>query len=134
ALDLMARNAEREIAYTTRTVRYMASGLPPIHDDFSELGREIERTGGGWTFDPGRADSVASLRATLEGLLAGEIDPAPRALAAVEFARSSCDPDRTIEPLDSFARAPRFREGKQAALLAFEARDRRLARLEADLR
>lgn len=134
ALDLMARNAEREIAYTTRTVRYMASGLPPIHDDFSELGREIERTGAGWSFDPARTDSVASLRATLEGLLSGEIDPAPRASAALEFARTTCDPDRTIERLDAFARAPRFRAGKQAALLAFEARDRRLARLEADLR
>ncbi|MBI3736085.1 hypothetical protein HY256_06195, partial [Candidatus Sumerlaeota bacterium] len=79
ALDLMKRNAERELAFTTRTVQYMACGLPVIHNNYSELAGWIQESGAGWTLDPNHGDS---LRRLLRGLLKGEIDPAPRAAAA----------------------------------------------------
>lgn len=130
ALDLMARNAERELAYTTRTVQYMACGLPVIHDNYSELGDLIERRGAGWSLDPADGEG---LRKLIRGLLTGEIDPAPQARAAHALVRDKLDWDKTIDPLDAFCRAPRERPGKTATQLAAESRDRRLAQAESEL-
>jgi hypothetical protein len=130
ALDLMARNAERELAFTTRTVVTLAAGLPVIHDNYSELGELIERAGAGWTFNP---DDRAQLSALLESLLSGELDVARQARAAHELVRRELDWTQTIGPLAAFCRRPRPRAGKTAARLAFEGRDRRLARTEREL-
>lgn len=130
ALDLMARNAERELAFTTRTVRYMASGLPVIHDDYSELGAMIARTGAGWTLDP---DDESGLRGLMRGLLEGRIDPSQRALGALGLVHEELDPDKTIEPLDEFCRSPRDRREKVGSRLKFEQRDRAIDRLQGEL-
>src|SRR5690606_28942268 len=41
ALDLMQRNPERELAYTTRTMVYLQCGLPVIYNDYSEISHLI---------------------------------------------------------------------------------------------
>jgi hypothetical protein len=131
ALDLMARNAERELAYTTRTVVYLAAGLPVIHDNYSELGDLIARHGAGWALDPEDQDGM---RALLTRILRGEESIAERAAAARRLAESELDWDRTAAPLAAWCRAPRHREGKVVARLAFEEQGHRLERLEAELR
>lgn len=131
ALDLMARNAEREIAFTTRTVQYMACGLPVIHDNYSELGEMIERTGAGWTFDPGETDR---LRALVRGILRDEVDVLGSRRAALALVQEELNADLTIEPLDRFCRAPCERAGKLRERLAFEERAVRSGKLEAELR
>jgi len=131
ALDLMARNPERELAYTTRTVVYLAQGLPVIHDNYSELGEVIRRGGAGWTLDPEDREALAGL---LEGLLLGRIDPAPQARAAHELAQRELNWLTTTEPLVRFCREPHFRAGKTATRLAFEETGRRLRQTEGELR
>ncbi|MCL5269908.1 MAG: hypothetical protein M1457_04980, partial [bacterium] len=130
ALDLMARNAERELAYTTRTVVYLAAGLPIIHDDYSELGSVIARAGAGWALDPADRPGLARL---LDAILAGREDLAVRAAAARRLVETELNWERTIAPLADFCRAPAFRPGKTVARLAFEERARRLAEVERTL-
>lgn len=123
ALDLMARNAERELAYTTRTVVYLAAGLPVLHDNYSELGGLIERAGAGWTFEP--ADR-AGVEHCLREILRGETDVAERAQAARHLVERDLHWDKTIEPLAEFCRHPRHRHEKTALRLGFEERSRAL--------
>ena len=130
ALDLLARNPEREIAFTTRTVVYLAAGLPVIHNHYSELGALIARAGAGWALDP---DDAEGLGALLRRVLSGEEPIATRAEAALEVVRGELNWERTIEPLARFCRAPAVRADKQAARLAFEERHRHLRRLEGEL-
>ena len=130
ALDLMARNAERELAFTTRTVQYMACGLPVIHDNYSELGELIAHHDAGWSLDPADSDG---LRALIRSLLHREIDPSAKARAAHRWVDERLDWDGTIAPLERFCAEPFVRDAKTATRLAFEDRDRRIARLEADL-
>lgn len=130
ALDLMARNTERELAVTSRTVQYLAAGLPVIYNDYSELSGAIGDAEAGWTLAP---DDDKALRDIVTGLLTGTIDPGPQAEAAYRLAGDRFDPARSIDELDGFCRSPLERPGKVAARLAFEERDRRLARAEADL-
>lgn len=131
ALDLMARNAERELAFTTRTVVYLAAGLPVIHDNYSELGELIEGAGAGWTLDPEDRQGLAQL---LGRLLRGELDPTARGRAAHELVARRLNWLQTIEPLARFCREPHPRAGKTSARLAFEERDRHLRRSEEELR
>lgn len=130
ALDLMARNAERELAFTTRTVVYLAAGLPVIHDNYSELGDLISKTGGGWAIDP--TDRMA-LRSHLIKILSGEYNLVARGHAALETVRDRLHWDRTAAPLVKWCRAPQFREGKMAGRLAFEELGRRVESLEKEL-
>jgi len=130
ALDLMRRNAERQLAFTTRTVQYLACGLPVVHDDYSELGELIARHGGGWTFSP---DDEGGVRRLIRGLLQGEIDPTRAGRAALDLVAERLDWEKTIAPLDAFCRQPRERPGKIGTALQFEAAPRRLAELEGRL-
>ncbi len=130
ALDLMERNAERELAFTSRTVQCMASGLPVIYNNYSELSGIIERAGAGWTFDPADMDG---LRKLLRGLLKGEIEPTAQSEAARKCVQEQLDWEKTISPLDQFCREPKYRDGKIAAQLDFETRDLLLARTKAEL-
>ena len=70
AIDLMQRNAERELAFTTRTVEYLWCGLPVIYNNYAELSGYIADYQAGWTLDPA--------------------DPAGKA------AKADCRPDRAL--------------------------------------
>jgi hypothetical protein len=129
-LDLMARNAERELAFTTRTVTCLAAGLPVIHDDYSELGGLIREAGAGWTLDP---DDRAGLRRLLDRILSGEEPVEGRGALARRLASERLDPLRTVGPLARWCADPRPREGKMGARLAFEEAPLRLARAEGAL-
>lgn len=130
ALDLMRRNAERELAFTTRTVVYLAAGLPVIHDNYSELGAAIARTGAGWSVDPDNRDGLAGL---LEHLIGGRLELGSHCHAALELLRSELDWEQTVEPLALFCHQPFLRKDKTATRLAFEERDRRLTEAETEL-
>lgn len=123
AFDLMEQNPERELAFTTRTMIYLACGLPVIYNDFSELSESIRSTGCGWTLSPG---DEAGLRLLCRRILAGEESVAPRREQAKEFARCHTW-DRTIAPLADFCAAPYIREGKARAMLRVESLDHQLS-------
>lgn len=128
ALDLMARNPERELAYTTRTVVYLHCGLPVLYNNYSELSGVIERHGAGWTLDP---DDEQGFRAAVRSVLDGSA-PLEAMRAGALAAAAAHDWTRVSGPLAEFCAAPRFREGKTAAVLAHEAQARELREVRAE--
>jgi hypothetical protein len=131
ALDLMARNPERELAHATRTVVYLWAGLPVIHGDFDELAPLIAASNAGWVLEP--SDSVG-LRDVIHQILEHPEIVAERGANAQRLVRERLTWDRTIAPLAAWCRAPRRRDGKLALSLAFESKDREIARLTGENR
>lgn len=109
AIDLMARNAEREIAFTSRTVVYLACGLPVVHDNYSELSGLIEQYDAGWCLDPEDAQAAKALFARL---LDDPAEAERRRENARRLVRERLTWDRTIEPLARWCADPRPREKK----------------------
>ena len=106
AIDLMRRNPERELAFTTRTVEYLWCGLPVIYNDYGELAEYIRDFNAGWTVDP-------EDRAALARVLAEIIDHpeviAERSAGAQRLVRERLAWNTTIAPLDHFVRHPAMR-------------------------
>lgn len=111
AIDLMARNAEREVAFPTRTVTYLWAGLPVIHNNYDELADPIETSRAGWTFDPADQGSVEKL---IVRLLGHREDVERRSRNAQDLVRRSYTWDRTIEPLAAWCARPDYRADKKA--------------------
>ncbi|HEX5502065.1 MAG TPA: glycosyltransferase family 4 protein, partial [Thermomicrobiales bacterium] len=103
AIDLFARNAERELAFNTRTVDYLAAGLPVLYGDYAELAGPLAAYGAGLLVAP---DDPAAIAAALERALD---DPAHLAALGAN-ARRLVDErltwDRTITPLAAWCAAP----------------------------
>jgi hypothetical protein len=121
ALDLMERNPERELAFTTRTMIYMHCGLPVIYNDYSELSDIIRQADAGWTLNP---SDESGFRELIRALLKRELpldDFRPRAMRL----SAMYDWTTTAGPLAEFCRAPTVRPGKVEFALAYE--HRRLA-------
>ncbi|HSN76944.1 MAG TPA: glycosyltransferase [Anaerolineae bacterium] len=103
AVDLMARNPERELAFTTRTVEYLWCGLPVLYNDYAELANYIRAYDAGWTVDPLDADAIRAVLATIID------DPAAltrKSENARRLVRECLSWDRTVGPLDAFCRQP----------------------------
>jgi hypothetical protein len=128
ALDLMAFNPERELAFTTRTMFYLYCGLPVIYNSYSELSQVIREKKCGWTI---AEDDEQAFRTVVRNILNGKADiktPAENAkTAAREF-----DWQKTIEPLAQFCASPCIRSGKNGQLVRHEAmlRENETLRLE----
>lgn len=106
AIDLMQRNAERELAFTTRTVEYLWCGLPVIYNDYAELAEYIIHYQAGWCINP--ADSNA-IRSVIEQILDNPNDVAERSRNAQRLVKDHLTWDRSIEPLDQFCQNPHKR-------------------------
>jgi glycosyltransferase involved in cell wall biosynthesis len=105
AVDLMLRNRERELAFTTRTVVYLWCGLPVIYNDYSELSTLIDEYDAGWTVDPGD-------RAAIRAAVAEAFDPELRerkSANARQLVSERLVWDATIAPLDAFVRRATMR-------------------------
>ena len=113
AIDLMQRNAERELAFTTRTVEYLWCGLPVIYNNYAELSSYIADYQAGWTLDPA---NPAGLRRVLDEMLDDPAMLETRSRNAQRLVRERLTWDRTIAPLDAFCRQPRKREKGQPLL------------------
>lgn len=103
AVDLMERNAERELAFTTRTVEYLWCGLPVIYNDYSELSSYINGYKAGWTLSP---EDKEGLKKVIEEIL---LYPERVKRLSFEAQRLVCDKftwDKTIEPLHRFCLSP----------------------------
>lgn len=108
AIDVMARNPERELAFTTRTVEYLWCGLPVIYNDYAELADYIRDYDAGWTVNPLDAKAI---RAVIETILDDPGCVARKSINAQRLVRERLAWDRTIEPLDAFCREPRRHAG-----------------------
>jgi hypothetical protein len=105
ALDLLARNCERELAYATRTVVYWWCGLPVIHGNYAETAEPIRRHGGGWVVDPENEEEV---RGVYREILEGRVQFQQMRLQARRIATEHAW-DRTGGPLIDWALQPSFR-------------------------
>lgn len=106
AVDLMKRNPERELAFTTRTVEYLWCGVPVLYHDYAELSDYIREYEAGWLVNP--EDAVALAR-TLRHIFDHPEEVAARSRNAQRLVRERLTWDKTITPLDSFVRLPRMR-------------------------
>lgn len=107
AIDLMARNPERELAFTTRTVEYLWCGLPVIYNDYAELSRYIREYRAGWTIDP---NDRAALKAAVSEVFEQPDRVREYSRNAQRLVRERLTWDRTIDPLDGICRNPARRE------------------------
>lgn len=126
ALDLMARNPERELAYTTRTMIYLYCGLPVLYNGYSELSQLIRERDCGWI-----CDDMNDFRSLLMRILSGAEDIETKRLNALAVARDFSW-DKTIAPLAEFCRNPRLREEKTRVMLSYESREREMRALQSD--
>jgi len=115
AIDLMQRNIERELAFTTRTVEYLWCGLPVIYSDYAELSAYIRAYDAGWTIDPRNQEAI---RSVIEAILDSPALIAERSRNAQRLVRERLTWDKTIEPLDAFCRAPVKREKGKSLMLS----------------
>jgi len=109
AMDLMQRNAERELAFTTRTVEYLWCGLPVIYNHYAELADYIRSYDAGWTLDPRDRHALWHV---LEEIFSSPNLLTERSFNAQHLVREHLTWDRTIEPLDAFCRNPSKRQKK----------------------
>ncbi len=107
ALDVMGRNPERELAFTTRTVEYLWCGLPVIYQDYAELSRYIQEYEAGWVVDP---EDRTAIRQAIEEALDSPAEVRRRGENAQRLVRERLTWDQAIEPLDRFCRSPWQRE------------------------
>lgn len=113
AIDIMQRNAERELAFTTRTVEYLWCGLPVIYNNYAELSEYIRAYHAGWVIDP--TDKKA-IREVIEEILDNPKGLAERSRNAQRLVREHLTWNKTIEPLDAFCRSPLKREKRKPSL------------------
>jgi GT2 family glycosyltransferase len=107
AIDLMKRNSERELAFTTRTVGYLWCGLPVIYNDYAELSDYIREYNAGWTVNP---EDNEALTQVLNEIFEHPEQVLERGRNAQRLVFERLNWNRTIQPLDAFIRHPRLRQ------------------------
>lgn len=115
AVDVMARNPERELAFTTRTVEYLWCGLPVLYHDYAELSDYIQEYEAGWVINP---EDAPALHTALEQIFTDPQEVARRSENAQRLVREKLTWDKTVAPLDGFVREPRVRRRAQASATA----------------
>jgi glycosyltransferase involved in cell wall biosynthesis len=103
AWDLMAHNAERGMAFTSRTVEYLWAGLPVVYADYAELADYIRRYEAGWTVNP---EDEAAIRAVVQEILDNPDEIVRRGKNAQRLVREELNWEQTIQPLVQFLREP----------------------------
>ena len=103
AYELMERNFEREIAFTTRTLEFMWAGLPVIYNDYSDLSGYIKEYDAGWCVNPDDEGQVK--KAIIEALNEPELVLA-KSRNAQRLIKECFTWDKTIKPLVEFLDMP----------------------------
>ncbi|MBN1903397.1 glycosyltransferase, partial [Candidatus Sumerlaeota bacterium] len=130
ALDLLERNPERELAFTTRTIVYLWCGLPVIYNNYSELSEYIDKSRAGWALDP---EDENAFKKIVKEILSNKTNIKQKSRSALDLVRENFDWNQTIAPLAHFCLNPYIRKEKTGAILSFENRIRRMGELEEEL-
>ena len=118
AFDLCRRNPERELAFTTRTVEYLWSGVPVIYGDYGELAASIERYQAGFVVDP---EDGKAIRAVVDRIFQEPTILDERSRNAQRLARERLTWDRAVLPLARFVETPVRRAAKRSLVAGFKA-------------
>ena len=127
AIDLMRRNSERELAFTTRTAEYLWCGLPVIYNDYGELTSMIREYEAGWIASP---EDVDTLRELLRKIVHDPAEIRRRSANARRLASERLNWARTTDPLDQFCRNPVRRRRSETSALLVGRRDGDISRDE----
>jgi len=100
ALDLMSWNLERELAIPIRSTNYLNSGIPVIHNNFSDLSRLIEQHDAGWCIEP---DNDAALRRVLEEIISEPEIVKLKSANARKLSAQHFDREVAVKPLIEMA-------------------------------
>jgi len=103
AVDLMVKNPERELAFTTRTVEYLWCGLAVIYNDYSDLSSFIKNYDAGWVLPHDDGDRM---RSTFDTILQSPETVYPKIKAARKLALTEFNWEKTVEPLAQFCEQP----------------------------
>ena len=103
AWDVMARNPERELAFTSRTVEYLWCGLPVVYNDYAELSDYIAEYDAGWVVDPG---DEAQIRETVREILRRPEEARRKGENAQRLVRERLAWEHTTKPLADYCRRP----------------------------
>ncbi|MBN1424692.1 glycosyltransferase [Candidatus Fermentibacteria bacterium] len=106
AMDVMARNPERELAFTTRTVEYLWCGLPVIYNNYADLAHLIREFDAGWAVDP---DDAEAIRRAVRAALHDPSEMARKTGNARRMVEARLTWDKAVAPLASFCAEPEFR-------------------------
>jgi len=115
ALDLMASNPERELAFPTRSVVLMGAGLPLLHNNFDELAEPVRRAKAGWTLDP---EDESGFKRVFDRIVSHTEDIARRSENARDLVQKNYTWDKTIGPLADWCAEPVARKDKRAPLVS----------------
>lgn len=115
AVDVFMPNAERALAFPSRTVNYLWCGLPVIHAAFSEVSEHIGAYEAGWIVPH---DDPEALRAVVISILADPDDAKRRGENAQRLARELFSWDSTIDKLDAYVRRPYMRSARGRRVFA----------------
>ncbi len=107
ALDLMPRSLERELTVTTRSVEYLAYGLPPIYDNYAPLAKHISKYDAGWCLDPHDINSYGKFLRTL--ISKPKTEFADKSQNALELSLEEFSLEKTMSPLVQVCGEPRIR-------------------------
>jgi glycosyltransferase involved in cell wall biosynthesis len=103
AWDLMERNPERELAFTSRTVEYLWCGLPVVYNNYSELSEYIAEYDAGWVIDP---SNKTEIRQTVREIFECPALVRRKGENAQRLVRERLTWDVAIEPLDTYCKNP----------------------------
>jgi len=109
AVDVFMPNAERELAFPSRTVNYLWCGLPVIHAAFSEISDHIRAYEAGWIVPH---DDPEALRDVVISILANPYEAKRRGENAQRLARELFSWDSTVGKLDAYVRRPYMRSAR----------------------
>ena len=115
ALDMIMPNAERELAFPSRTVFYLWCGLPVIHPAYSEVASYIREYEAGWVV---AHDDQGQLRNVVMSILANPDEARRRGENAQRLVREHFTWDRTINDLEKFVSEPYMRAERRSQLQA----------------
>lgn len=127
ALDLMAWNAERELAFTSRTVVYLAAGLPVLYNDYSELSGLIAEYDAGWALNP---EDRSALEKVVRDILERPEQLGPKRQAAQKLVREKLNWTEAVKPLARWCQSPRRRSSKNGTLVPLKELEELRERLE----
>jgi GT2 family glycosyltransferase len=111
AVDMIMPNAERRLAFPSRTIYYLWCGLPVIHPAFSEVSSYILAYEAGWVVPH---DDPAALREVILSILANPDEARRRGENAQRLAADLFSWDKTITPLAAFVHRPYIRPDRAA--------------------